>query len=131
MAMTKIYQVLYCDSKFWDARKSLMEQVERAFRWYLIKCPLIGIGEIVSARDVAKDLKAEFGARAQVIIMGDVRNQSEGRTADDLLGLTVLRGSDATECEDPSIVFTKKGKRPVFYSREEDLGYGHFPPTFR
>ena len=76
MAVTKIYQVVYCDSKFWDARKSLKEQVEGAFRWYLIKCPLVGIGEIVSTRDVAKDLKAEFGVRAQVVIMGDVRNQS-------------------------------------------------------
>jgi hypothetical protein len=74
MAVNKIYQVVYCDSKFWDARKSLKEQVEKAFRWYLIKCPLIGIKEIVSAWDAAKGLKAKFGTRAQLVIIGDARN---------------------------------------------------------
>ena len=123
-----IYQVAYCDSKFWDETKPLAEQVERTFRWYLIECPLIGFKDIVMARYRARELKDKFGTRAQVIIIGEVKSQFETVTADDILNIATLRGADATECQAQEVVFTKKGKKPVFYSRAEELGYGHFPP---
>jgi len=122
------YEVIYCDSKFWDMKKPLIEQVERTFRWYLIECPAIGIKDFNAARERAKKLKARFKLRAQIVIIGVKKNQYKKRTADDLLGITVLRGSHATECQAPEIIFTKSNK-PVFYSRQEDLGYGRFPPT--
>jgi len=56
----------------------------------------------------------------------EVKGQFEARTADGLSGTTTLRGSDAAECKAPEVVFTKKGKKPVFYSRTEK-GYSHFP----
>jgi len=124
----KAYQIVYCDSKFWDETTTLKEQGESTFRWYLIECPLIGIKDIATARIRAKELKDEFGTRAQAIIISEVKGQFETITADDLLGITTLGGSDATECEAPEVIFTKKGKKPVFYSRVEELGYGHFPP---
>jgi len=123
-----IYQIVYCDSKFWDEERPLKEQVEQTFRWYLLKCPAIGIEDLDSARNLAKEeLKDKFGARAQVIVIGEVKGQFEEVTFDDLLGITTLRGSHATEYSS-ELIFTKRGKKPVFYSREDDLGYGHFPP---
>ena len=125
--MKKIYQVVYCDSKFWERDNPLQEQIERKFRFYLLQCPLIGIEDLETARERAKkELKDEFGKRAQTIIISEVESQFRGITADDLTGITVLRGADATECSVPEIIFTKKGKKPVFYSRAEDLGYGRF-----
>lgn len=121
----RIYQVAYCDSKFWDETKTLTEQVERTFRWYLIECPLIGIKDIATARHRAKELKHDFGTRAQAIIISEVKDQYETITADDILGIAALRGANATECKAPKVVFTKRGKKPVFYSRAEELGYGH------
>lgn len=91
---------------------------------------MIGIKDLDTARERAKKLKAQFGSRVQVVIIGVKKNQYVKRTADDILGITVLRGSHATECQAPKIIFTR-GKKPVFYSRQEDLGYGHFPPTLK
>ena len=103
--------------------------MEQTFRWYLLECPAIGIEDLVTARHRVKErLKAKFGARVQAIIFGEVKGQFEKRTADDILGIKILSGSHATECKGPEVVFTKKGKKPGFYSRAEELGYGHFPP---
>jgi len=122
--MSKIYQIVYCDSKFWNEDQPLTEQVERTFRWYLLECPAVGIKDIDTARQRAREeLKAEFGKRAQAVIISEAEGQYENVTFDDLLGITVLRGANAAECKDPIIVFTKRGKKPVFYSRAEDLGY--------
>jgi len=85
----------------------------------LFIAPGIGIKDLVSARNLAKErLKAKFGARAQTIVISEVEGQFEARTADYLLGITTLRGSDAAECKAPEVVFTKRGKKPVFYSRQ-------------
>jgi hypothetical protein len=122
---SKIYQIVYCDSKFWDEDQPLMEQVERTFRWYLLECPAVGIKDIATAKQRAiEELKAEFGARAQVVIFSEEKGQYAGLDADSIFGVTVLRGANATECQAPSIAFTKKGKKTVFYSRAEDLGIG-------
>jgi len=104
-----------------------VEQLEKAFRWYILECPVIGIKELNDARQRAVKLKAKFGSRAQIIIISETNGQYISCSADDLLGITVLQGASATECEAPSIVFAKKGKNPVFYSRAQDLGCGHFP----
>ena len=120
----EIYQVVYCDSKFW-ATKNLQEQIEINFRWYLLECPLIGIKDLRTARERAKkEIKNRFGERAQVIIIGEVEGQFKGITADDLLGIIVLRGANATECPASEIIFSKKSKQPIFYNRSEDLRYG-------
>jgi len=123
--MPKIYQIVYCDSKFWNEERPLTEQVERTFRWYLLECPAVGIKDLVTARQRAREeLKAEFGARAQVVIISDKEGQYARGDFDSLFGITVLGGVNAAECKAPIIVFTKRGKKPVFYSRAEDLGIG-------
>jgi hypothetical protein len=118
-----LYQVAYCDSKFWKD-DSLQNQVERTFQWYLLECPIIGIANLRIARERAKrKIKATFGPRAQVVIFGIENGQHVGVDADSILGITILQGANATECEAPAIVFGR-GKKPVFYSRPEDLKIG-------
>jgi hypothetical protein len=116
------YQVAYCDSKFW-ACEPLENQVEQTFRWYVLECPAIGIADFVTARRRATNIKARFGARAQVVLFGLVKGQYVRRDADSVQGITVLQGANAAECKAPIIVFGK-GKKPVFYSTLEDLGIG-------
>jgi hypothetical protein len=70
-----------------------------------------------------RKIKARFGKRAQVVIFGLEKGQHVRRDADSIMGITVLQGANATECEDPNIVFGK-GKKAVFYSRPEDLKIG-------
>ncbi|KPV64951.1 MAG: hypothetical protein AOA65_0665 [Candidatus Bathyarchaeota archaeon BA1] len=122
---SKIYRIVYCDSKFWNEDQPLREQVERTFRWYLLECPAVGIKDLATAKQRAREeLKAEFGARTQVVIIGEEEGQHTGGDFDSLFGITVLAGANAAECKAPIIVFTKSGKKPAFYSRAEDLGIG-------
>ena len=122
---SEVYQVVYCDSEFWSEYQPLVEQVEQNFRWYLLECPAVCIKNLETARQRAiEELKAKFGSRAQAVIFSEEKGQYSGGDFDSLLGITVLRGTNATECQAPNIVFTKKGKRPVFYSRPEDLKIG-------
>jgi hypothetical protein len=117
------YQIAYCDSKSWKSGP-LQDQVERTFRWYLLECLLVGIVTLGIAREMAiRETKARFGPRAQVIIFGLEKGQHVGVDADSILGITVLQGANATECEAPNIVFGR-GKKAVFYSRPEDLKIG-------
>jgi len=117
------YQVAYCDSKFWNS-EPLENQMERTFRWYLLECPAIGIADLGTARQRSARVKARFGLRAQVVIFGLETNQYVSRDADSVLGIAVLRGANGAECKGPSVVFTGKGKKPVFCSRVEDLKIG-------
>ena len=48
------------------------------------------------------------------IIIGEVEGQFKGITADDLLGIVVLRGANATECPAPEIIFSKKANNQYF-----------------
>jgi len=73
---------------------------------------------------MATRLKARFGPRAQVVIFGLEDGQYTRRDADSMLGITVLRGANAAECKGPSVVFADWERKPVFYSRSEDLGLG-------
>jgi hypothetical protein len=117
------YQIAYCDSKFWKSGP-LKDQVEQTFRWYLLECPIIGIATVGKAKEMAmRKIKARFGPRAQVVIFGLEKGQHVRMDADSILGITVLQGANATECEAPKIVFGR-GKKAVFYSRPEDLKIG-------
>jgi hypothetical protein len=66
-----MYQVAYCDSRFWNQEEPLINQVERTFRWYLLECLIIGIADLGTAREMAKSkIKARFGPRTQIVIFG-------------------------------------------------------------
>lgn len=98
----------------------LSKHARRTFRWYILECPAVGVRSFSEARQRAKELKAEFGLRAQAVIFSEGEGQYAGGDFDSLLGITVLRGANAAECKAPTIIFTR-GKKPVFYSRAEDL----------
>jgi hypothetical protein len=115
---TGVFQIVYCDSKFWDEKQPLGTQMDKTFRWYVLECPAICIADLEDARRRARDeLKKKFGARAQAIIISEAKGQYKRRTADDLQGIPALGGVSAIECKYPSIIFEKNASRPVFFSR--------------
>jgi len=128
-AETKVFNVVYCDSKFWMDEPSLKLQDNMTFRFYLLRSPAVGITDLDVARQMAKELKDRYGSRAQVVIIGEFAAARQFRYVDfdNMLGVTVLQEANAAHCEGPRIIFTRKSKRPVFYSRAEDLRYGFFP----
>lgn len=92
--MSRIYQVVYCDTRPWKSKDWRMEWT----KWYLIECPLIGIKDLNSAKNRAKKLKEEY-PMVEAIIIGETRKDFS-RVADPCLeGINTLRGAQACEGE--------------------------------
>jgi len=130
--MDAVFQVVYCDSKFWEDGLSLKAQDNVTFRFYILKSPAVGINDLATARQMAREVKDQYGARGQVVILAEFGfkwgpPQFREVDFDNILGIAALQDANATHCEFPDMVFTKKGKRCVLYSRGDDLGYGKFP----
>ena len=98
---TKIYQTVFCDCRPWEKASWNVGWTE----WHLLDCPLIGIGDIYTARLRAKKLKTEYGRKVQALIISGM--DVAKRDADYLFGIKALRGANARE-DAPSYVLERE-----------------------
>jgi hypothetical protein len=61
-------------------------------QWYLLKCPVVGIGSLAEARALIREWKREFGSRFQPVIIGETNGDFEGVDCDNLFSISAIGG---------------------------------------
>ena len=105
----EIYQVIYC---FKHNRVGL-----RRFdspwleQWFLLKCPIVGIGSLAEARQLIKEQKQVLGSRFQPVIIGETNRDFEGMDCDNLFSVHAIGCRDAGELEFPDFLLEKNEEK--------------------
>jgi hypothetical protein len=123
MTESKIYQVVYCFKRNRvGERRGGPHWLQE---WFLLKCPVVGIGSVAEARRLIKEQKQELGPKAsrfQPVIIGETNGDFEGMDCDSLFGVHAIGCRDAREEEFPDMLLDNE--------TEED-GQNYVPTMLR
>jgi hypothetical protein len=99
MIGSEIFQVVYCVKR----NRVGLRRFDPAWwqQWFLLKCPVVGMGSVAEARQLIKEQKQVLGSRFQPVIIGETNGDFEGMDCDSLFGVHAIGGLDACELEFP------------------------------